>query len=116
MNFTIHDATGRLLRTGYCPDGHEIHQAKDGESMVPETADLDLHYIVSGNIVERPINPAIQNGNVLSELPAPCVITINGKPYPCSDTTASLSMTHVGTYKVTVSAFPYLDANFTVEA
>jgi len=114
MNFTIHNAAGRILRTGFCPDGMEVLQAKDGESMVPDTADLDKHHVVDGAITERPGNPATLTGNTLSDLPCPCVVRVNGREYDCDEATADLLFTHVGTYKITVSAFPYLDATFTI--
>lgn len=114
MNFSIHDAAGRILRSGFCPDGMEALQAKEGESMVPETADLDKHHVVDGAIAERPANPAILIGATLLNLPVPCVVSINGREYDCDEATADLFFTHVGTYEITVSAFPYLDAKFTV--
>ena len=114
MNFTIHDNAGRILRTGFCVAGQERAQARVGEYMVPEAADLDAHYVKDGAVVNRPANPARLIGTTLLNLPVPCVVKINAREYDCDEPTADLCLTHVGTYKIKVSAFPYLDAQFDV--
>jgi len=114
MNFTIHDETGRILRTGYCPDGMEHVQARSGESMLPTASDLHTHYVKYGKVFNRPVNPAQLIGTTLLNLPVPCVVAINGREYDCNEATADLCFTHVGAYKIRVSAFPYLDAHFEV--
>jgi hypothetical protein len=114
MNFTIHDDAGRIIRTGYCPDGMETIQAKAGERMLPDRADLHAHYVAAGVVTDRPANPATLIGTTLLNLPNPCTVTINGRDYQCDDVTADLGFTHVGSYAVKVSAFPFLDAHFTV--
>jgi hypothetical protein len=55
MNFVIHDATGKILRTGKCPDAMIKLQAQEGEFVIEGIADDCLHCIVNGKIVEREV-------------------------------------------------------------
>jgi len=45
----------------------------------------------------------------------PCTIAINGTEYHCDSSTADLELFHPGVYKVKVTAWPYLDREFTIE-
>jgi hypothetical protein len=114
MKFTIYDATGRILRTGNCPDGMEAIQARPGEFMLPVDADLLLDYVQNGAISTRPANPATLASSKITGIPTGAVLTINGVDYAVDDGEADLSFTHPGTYAMLITAFPYLDASFTV--
>jgi hypothetical protein len=110
-DFAKYDDTGKILATGSMPTS--MLELQDGNIYVG-TADADLQYIVGEVATPRPANPATLSGTILSNLPVPCVIRINASEYPCTDSTATLNLALVGTYTVTVTAFPYLDAIFTV--
>jgi hypothetical protein len=110
-DFAKYDGAGRILATGSMPTS--MLALQDGNIYVG-TADSDSQYIVNGTVMTRPANPATLSGTTLSNLPVPCVIRINASEYPCTDSTATLNLTLAGTYAVTVTAFPYLDAIFTV--
>ena len=70
-------------------------------------------YVLDGAIAARPANPTILTDTLLNGLPQPCTIAINGTVYHCADDHADLSLPP-GEYRITVSAWPYLDANFTL--
>lgn len=70
-------------------------------------------YVANGAIVSRLPNPATITGTSLSNLPAPCTIHVEDEAYGCDEATATLSLPP-GEYRVTVSAWPYLDAVFEV--
>ncbi|HXA46649.1 MAG TPA: hypothetical protein VNW52_03390 [Burkholderiaceae bacterium] len=114
MKFTIYDAAGRIVRTGFCPDGMEQVQAQTGESMLPVDADLQLDYVQNGAVRARPTNPATLNANTITGIPTGAILTISGVAYTVDDGVAELDFTLPGTYSILINAFPYLDANFTV--
>ena len=52
----------------------------------------------------------------LEDLPIPCTVTVANTVYEVDDGTLEISFDTPGEYQITVSAFPYLDKTFTVEA
>lgn len=75
---------------------------------------LDTHYVLDGEVALRPANPAALAGMVLSGLPIPSTVTINGITYGVDDGTLEMSFPRAGSYSITVtSPFPFLDASFT---
>jgi len=104
-------ATGRITFTGSVPSSMLSLQ---GENVVAGEADPLLDYVSAGVISPRPANTATLKGMKLRSLPKPCVITVEGVAHECTDATADLSFSHPGTYTVTVSAWPMLDATFEV--
>lgn len=57
MNFVVYDATGKILRTGNCPDDHMGIQAAPGQFVMQGQADDRLHIIQNGRIVPNPQPP-----------------------------------------------------------
>jgi hypothetical protein len=119
ITFITYDATGRILCLGSCPESQvenaEIHAASKGWHVAQVVGQVDLlaHYAPGGDITPRPGNPAALNGHTLSSLPAPCRISVNGEAFDCNEPSATLTLPP-GEYPITVSAWPYLDANFTL--
>lgn len=109
--FVKHDDAGHILYTGQVPGTMLELQ---GENVVAGEADLDLDYVLDGAITRRPANTAVLKGMKLRSLPKPCVITVEGVAHDCIDATADLSFSLPGTYTVTVSAWPMVDATFEV--
>jgi hypothetical protein len=93
------------------------------ESTKANTTDLyidgrwngETHYVHNGEPILRPVNTASLTNNVLSNLPVPCKIQINNMIYDCEDSTAELELPAHTLYKIKVTAFPFLDAEFTIE-
>jgi len=113
--------------TYYLPNG-EIDSVLTGDASVIEATievaelpwiesawDRLTHYVLDGEAVERPINPAILTNQTLTNLPVPCKIIINGTEYDCDDTVVDLDLPMVNEYLITVVAFPFLDAEFEIE-
>ena len=71
-------------------------------------------YVLDGEVLDRPACPAVLTGSVLTDLPVPCVIDINGTKYDCDEESADLDL-GAGSHTITVIAFPYLDGVFNVE-
>ena len=104
-------ATGRIAYTGSVPTSMLSLQ---GNNVVEGDADLTLDYVENGAITPRPANTATLDGMTLKNLPNPCTINVEGVAHACTDPTADLSFSHPGTFTVTVSAWPMLDATFSV--
>ena len=52
--FVVHDAEGRILRSGTCPPCHVALQARDGETAIAAQGRDDTHWVDGGAVVERP--------------------------------------------------------------
>jgi len=72
-------------------------------------------YVLNQQVTDRPINPMVVSNHYLSDMVHPCTIAINGTEYHCDSSTADLELFHPGVYKVKVTAWPYLDREFTIE-
>lgn len=75
----------------------------------------DKQYLVAGTVYERPGNPAVLNGNLISGLPFGATIIINNAVYHCDDDHAELEFDQPGIYAIRVIAWPYLDKEFVFE-
>lgn len=71
-------------------------------------------YALNGEAVERPVCPSVLTGLVLSDLPVPSVIDINGTRYDSDESIVELDL-GTGSFKITIIAWPYLDGVFNVE-
>lgn len=113
--------------TFYLPNG-EIDSVLTGDSSVIQATipiselpwvegawDRLTHYVLDGEAVERPANPAVLTDLTLTNLPVPCKIVINGTEYDCNDSQIDLDLPMINEYLITVVAFPYLDAEFEIE-
>lgn len=76
--------------------------------------DGKLYYVVDGVATFRPACPAVLDGLILSDLPVPCVLDINGKQYNVDQPEVELDLA-IGLFIIKVIAFPYLDGVFDVE-
>jgi hypothetical protein len=113
--FVMADATGKITQRMSMPRWMAEHQAPpEGGCLVFEDGDLDADYVKEGAVVPRPANSATLSGATLENLPVPCTVTVEGVEHACEESTAELSFSHPGTYPVTVSAWPMLDATFEV--
>lgn len=112
VTFVVADAAGKILRWGHCPEEDVQLQAQGDEQTVLGEGNPATHYVANGKIATRPASSATLTGATLTNLP-PCDIRLNGQTYRCEDGQANLSLPP-GEYRVTVSAWPCLDANFTV--
>ena len=111
----------------YEPDGRIVSQLTGDavaiESTKEHTEDLwvdgyfdgKTHYVDSGEVVMRPLNPATLDILTIKKLPIPCKIMINSTEYDCDEPEVELDLPMSTVYKIKVVAFPYLDAEFEIE-
>lgn len=113
--YVVADADGRIVLTGVVPAFMLADQTPPaGGALVQGIADITGDWVTAGAIAARPANPAVLNGTVLTALPNPSTVTINGVAYTVTDGELDMTFPNAGTYAITVSSpFPYLDAAFT---
>lgn len=91
--------------------------ALTGTDWLAETCYYDT---VEGKAKLRLANTAVLTGSTLTQVPVPATVKVGVKgsdavtEYATNEATVELGFTYAGTYTVTVSAFPYLDAEFEV--
>ena len=115
MTISYYDAEGRI--TGQLSgDAAVIELTKEltTESWVEGEWFGKPVYVLDGEVLDRPVCPAIFEAGALINLPVPCVIDINGTKYDCNEESADLDL-GAGSHTITVIAFPYLDGVFYVE-
>jgi hypothetical protein len=113
--FVVADASGRISLNGTVPRFMLAAQPiPDGGSLVEGAGDPETQYVANGAIVARPASSAALDGMMLTSLPVPCTLTVEGVEHACTDNHCDLSFSHPGVYTVKVSAFPMLDATFEV--
>lgn len=103
--------SGEILRTFEGPSDQLSLQLKAGESYLIASQGADnTHYI---DTVTATIK--VKGDYLLDALPMPCVLTIEGQEYPCTDQ-PTLNLSPAGTYEISVDAGPkYLKKTFTYE-
>jgi hypothetical protein len=72
-------------------------------------------YVLTGEVVPRPENPATVSGQTLENVPVPATVIVNGTSYETNESIVELGFSQPGTYAVKVVAWPYLDKEFQVE-
>ena len=87
---------------------------------------LEFHYVNNDEVKIRPTQQTTLSSSsisangidaiVLQHLPFPCTVTVVNTVYEVDDGTLEITFDTPGEYPVTITAFPYLDKTFTVEA
>lgn len=115
--FLLHRANGEIVGYTVCSEDNAATTAGReslGYLKVDGPVEGGTHYVLDGQVTDRPPNPAQLNGMTLSAVPTGSTITIEGTDYPCNDGTAQLSFDQPGTYTVTVKCWPMQVATFEV--
>jgi hypothetical protein len=110
---TYHDQEGRI--TGSVTATLNTIDANKVGLWVNGFGDRSIHYVKDGVITDRPEQKTTLEGSTLKNLPVPCQIHINGEVYECDEDHAELEIDLPGTYQISVTAWPYLDVEFTYE-
>lgn len=117
QSFYFFDATGRIVSAGGCPpDDLEAQRPPEGCGRGLGLADPASQYVSNGKVTSRPTLPAFDKTAVkvgekaiISGLPNPTVVTVNGLSHTVSDGEFVLTGTSPGRFRIAVSAWPYLD-------
>jgi hypothetical protein len=115
VTFTIYDATGALGAIISCPDVDADANTPPGCSRIDGAWDGRVYWISSGEPTLRtPMAPVVA-GRTISNLPIPCVATIEGVRYTIDDGVLELSAALPGPYVVSLDAVPFLPCEVVVE-
>ncbi len=137
MTVTIYDlATGEIMWTVDAPTGLAQQQAGSGQGWVVGSGDSATQHVYLGLIADRPAMPGTLDKTqivvataeqvaagtadkaTISNLPDECTVTVTfkGQQYEVMDGSFGFNSDIPGTFEVKVECWPYLDAEFTVEA
>ncbi|MEJ0004374.1 MAG: hypothetical protein WDN30_14100 [Pararobbsia sp.] len=117
-DYALADPTGKIVVTGRVPAFMvDDQQVPAGHTLARGAAHIENDHVPNGKIAPRPANPAALSGNVLTKLPVPSTVTINGIAYQVGDGELDMTFPQPGVYAITVSSpFPFLDATFTLRS
>lgn len=109
------DSDGRI--TGLLdindPMGRTLEWYRENSRIVEHEHVSHEEFYVNGSdeVVERPtLEPAITTGEksfVVSGLPVPCVVAVDGVEYPVDDGSLEFETTYDGAHTLRISAWPY---------
>lgn len=120
--------SGRISRVVTAPESMIQDQAQAGESYVAGSANTLTQYVNTAKrrVENRPkISATVSKSVILADgadiasisgLPQPCTVTLGGHRYRVEDGVFGFTTDVPGTFSLTVQAWPYLDAEFIVEA
>ena len=116
MKYITYDAQGKILQLNQCPDEmYAMQTAAAGQfHLIDGTSDIANNYVSNNGVLPRLKSTATITGNTITNMINPSTVSINGKFYTINDTTVTLTFPKAGAYNIVVSAWPYLDATFTV--
>lgn len=106
---SYYDTTGKILHTysGLCLDRVDAEH--------PELSRVDgihsgkTHFIVNGEVTERPTSPVTLSDLTLQSVPAGSALMINGERYENVEGDVELEFPLPGTYRLRVECWPYKD-------
>jgi hypothetical protein len=76
--------------------------------------DDSMFYVVSDQIVPRPTFTETVSGTVITGLPNPTTVVVNGTTTVVTDGEANLAFKQTGTYFVQLYSFPYVEKTIEV--
>ncbi len=79
-----------------------------GRLFVVGEHDGAAHYVLNGQVVQRPASPVTLVGSTLYDVPAGSTVWCDGQGYP-AEGDVKLEFPLPGTFQVRVERFPYLD-------
>lgn len=121
------DKEGRCIRKSTCVKNRNVRNP-DIQMHLDSMADQGpIEYVISDNDYEmneiyysrgaikmREVMPASISGSVITGIPIPSVIEIEGMRYDYDTDVVELEFTYPGVYFVKVSSWPYIDRYFKV--
>ena len=103
------DEHGRIVEYGSLSPYTFLHKIDKDYVYDSVGASPEMHYVADGMVRERPYMLVQQSGHLLSGLPDPCTVTINGKAYNVTGGNVQLDFPQSGLYIVKLEAWPWRD-------
>jgi hypothetical protein len=114
-SYIVYGLKGEILRNVSCPVSCYEQRPVD-ELWIEGKADDIREYIKDGAVTSKDALQPIISGNIVSNLPSPCTITIQGQSAEILDGEVELLFEVPGVYPFKLTAFPYLDYEGVVDA
>lgn len=110
-NATLYDSDGRFTSSVSSTDEASFNIMTEGHDYVAGPVDGNAYYYdrATESITLRPAMAVVATGNVLTGLPAHCIVECNRAAYNVDDGIFEYETPLNGRYHVRVTAFPYLD-------
>jgi hypothetical protein len=130
VSYITYDATGRIRKTGTCAEANVELQAEPGisaKSVTVPCGDM-THYVDTGTeaVTEKGSLAAGWNKQVitadgvdeavLSGLPEPCTVYVDGVPEEVLDGSLEFSVEDPGYYRIVVNEVMYLRQEWIIDA
>lgn len=110
------DEKGEIKVRGYMSSQEAaVNAGQYGLSYLYAIGDEATQYVLNGTLTERPSLSVTLTGSSLVGVPAGASVNIEGTEYPADGSNIELTFSHVGTYKIAISMFPYADMELTYE-
>ena len=127
VNYCISDATGRILRSMTIPaEALASVQMLAGERRWPYRGHPNQHYILDGQLADRPTMPITVDREQLvadgedtltfAGIPAGASLSLDGETYAMDGTPLELSIDRPGRYRARFTLWPYIDKEVSFEA
>lgn len=116
IDFIVHDNEGRILRSGLCQKEAVHLQATRGEMAIVGKACDEKHYILDGNVSERPLFDIAVVGLTITNIPKSTEVYVDNELAGHCDT-GSISFekeNQLDIVSVRLSLFPYIDKEITL--
>lgn len=115
-SITFYDGKGKITGCLSGPPGViDTNKEMSVESWVEGKYSSERSYVVDGVVRPREEMNCLVNGKLLKNLPIPCEVFINNSTYHVDSSEVELDFDQPGMYKIKVSAWPFLDAEFEIE-
>lgn len=108
--FTLYErSTGRFSTVWWGDASYSIEANTNADvGAITGEHDADTHYVLDGQLVERPASPVTRTDLTLHDVPNGATLFINGESY-AAEGTVGLEFPLPGTYQLRVECFPFLD-------
>ena len=93
----------------------EANKETTEESWIDGLWDSKTHYVLNGEAVIRPENPATLTGCLLENVPVPSKLFINTTKYTTEESSIELEFDQPGSYTIKIMSWPYLSKEFLIE-
>lgn len=114
MTYIIYNIDGEVLRTVSCAPSMIDVQLGTDESYIEGTCNDVTQYVLNDTVTDKPSMSATLIGNVITELPVPSTVSIDGQVFSVPDGILEFTIDQVGTYDIVCEAVNYLPKKFTV--
>ena len=100
---------GEIANAYEFPDGEDAVVRREGYGYIEGYAYQTTHYVLDGEVIQRPTSPVTLSDLTLLAVPAGSTLNINGESYENVEGDVELEFPLSGTYRLRVECFPFLD-------